>query len=183
MNLSHIKEMLEFNKKFVENREYEAYCTSKRPNKKIAIVSCMDTRLTEILPAALNLKNGDAIIIKTAGAIIAHPFGSVMRSLMVAIYELGIEDILVIGHHDCGMQGMDASKLITKMLDSNIAKERIDFISHCGIDLNKWLKGFDDSQDAIRETVNTIKRHPLIPADLCVHGFIIDPISGKLGAV
>jgi len=36
----------------------------------------MDTRLLELLPAALGLKNGDAQIIKNAGGVIAHPFGT-----------------------------------------------------------------------------------------------------------
>ena len=50
-----LEEILEFNKKFVENRGYEKYITNKYPDKKIAILSCMDTRLTELMPAALGL--------------------------------------------------------------------------------------------------------------------------------
>ena len=53
----------------------------------------MDTRLTELLPAALGIKNGDVKIIKNAGGTITHPFGSAMRSLLVAIYELGIREV------------------------------------------------------------------------------------------
>ena len=61
----------------------------------------MDTRLTELLPAALGIKNGDVKIIKNAGAIISHPFGSVIRSLLVAIYELGVYEVMIFGHTDC----------------------------------------------------------------------------------
>mgnify|MGYP000028388562 CR=1 FL=1 len=59
-----INEIMEYNKKFVENKAYEPYLTSKYPDKKLAILTCMDTRLIELLPAALGLKNGDAKIIK-----------------------------------------------------------------------------------------------------------------------
>ena len=62
-----IEQMLEYNKKFVENKEYEKYATTKYPDKKIAIVTCMDTRLVELLPAALGIKNGDVKLIKNAG--------------------------------------------------------------------------------------------------------------------
>lgn len=86
-----VEEIIAFNKQFVENKGYEKYITNKYPDKKLAILSCMDTRLTELLPAALGLRNGDAKIIKNAGAVISHPFGSVIRSLLVAIYELGVE--------------------------------------------------------------------------------------------
>lgn len=79
-----IDELVSYNREFVKNKGYEKYITNKYPDKKIAIVSCMDTRLTELLPASLGIKNGDVKIIKNAGAIISHPFGSVIRSLMVA---------------------------------------------------------------------------------------------------
>jgi len=178
--MSHIDEMLKFNKNFVEGKHYEKYRTTKFPDKKIAVLSCMDTRLTEILPAALNFKNGDVKIIKNAGAVVTHPFGSVMRSLMIAVYELGVEDILVIGHKDCGMQGMRASKLTRKMIERKIGKEKIDFVGRCGVDIDGWLKGFEKVEDSVFETVNNIKRHPLMPANIRVHGFIIDPVTGRL---
>ena len=73
-----IEQIVEYNKKFVENKGYESYLTSKYPNKKLAVLTCMDTRLTELLPAALGLKNGDAKIIKNAGGVITHPYGSVV---------------------------------------------------------------------------------------------------------
>jgi len=182
--MSHIDKMLEFNKKFVENEEYLPYSAAKLPNKKMVILTCMDTRLTHLLLAALNLKNGDVKMIKTAGASIKHPFGDAMRSLLVAVYELGVEDIVVIGHHDCGVRGLEAEKLLNKMKNRNIAQEKIDFfIEYCGVDVNKWLNGFDDVGDSVIETVKMIKRHPLIPADIRVHGFVIDPSTGKLDNV
>ena len=63
-----IEEILAFNKDFVAKKGYEKYITNNYPDKKIAILSCMDTRLTELLPAALGLKNGDVKMIKNAGS-------------------------------------------------------------------------------------------------------------------
>ena len=59
-----LEDILKYNREFVERKGYEKYITNKYPDKKIAIVSCMDTRLTELLPAALGLKNGDVKIIQ-----------------------------------------------------------------------------------------------------------------------
>lgn len=92
-----LEDILKFNKEFVQNRGYEKYLTNKYPDKKIAIISCMDTRLLELIPAALGLKNGDVKMIKNAGGVISHPFGSAVRSLLIAIYELGVEQVMVIG--------------------------------------------------------------------------------------
>ena len=102
-----IEQIVAYNKKFVEEKGYEPYLTSKYPDKKLAILTCMDTRLIELLPAALGIRNGDAKVIKNAGGVITHPYGSVMRSLLVAIVELGVEEVMVIGHTDCGVQGMN----------------------------------------------------------------------------
>ncbi|MBC7765075.1 MAG: carbonic anhydrase, partial [Hyphomonadaceae bacterium] len=129
------------------------------------------------------IKNGDIKIIKNAGAVITHPFGSVMRSLLVAIYELEVEEILVIGHYDCGMQGLEPARLIQKMIDRNISKEKIDMIGFCGVDIDKWLKGFDNIEVSVSQTVGIIKNHPLVPRDVKVYGFIMDPHTGRLDRI
>ena len=51
-----IDQILEFNKTFVAQKGYEKYVTDKYPDKKLAVLSCMDTRLTELLPAALGIE-------------------------------------------------------------------------------------------------------------------------------
>lgn len=178
-----IDEILNYNKEFVDKKQYEVYASSKFPNKKIAILSCMDTRLTELLPAALGLKNGDVKLIKNAGAIISSPFGSVMRSLVVAIYELKVDHILVIGHHDCGMQSLNSKAIREKMKDRGIAEETFQFIKYCGIDFDSWLCGFSSAEESVRNTVGMIENHPLIPKDIKVYGLVIDPTTGRLECV
>ncbi|WP_290368934.1 carbonic anhydrase, partial [Peribacillus frigoritolerans] len=90
--MSVISSILDYNKTFVDQNKYERFQTTKYPDKKIVIITCMDTRLLELLPKAMGLRNGDAKIIKNAGAIVSHPFGSIMRSILVAIYELKVEE-------------------------------------------------------------------------------------------
>lgn len=178
-----VDEILKYNKDFVENKKYEKYITSKYPDKKIAIVTCMDTRLTELLPAALGFKNGDVKIIKNAGGSISHPFGSVARSLLVAIYDLGVEEIFVIGHTDCGAQHMNSEKIIAKMKHRNISEEQINLVKYFGVDFDSWLSGFDNVNNSVSETVDIITKHPLIPKDISVYGFIMDSITGELAPV
>ena len=178
-----VEQLIQFNKQFVAEKRYQQYSTDSTPNKKLAILSCMDTRLTELLPAALNIKNGDAKIIKNAGGIITHPFGSIMRSLLVAVYDLGVEEILVIGHDDCGMQCLNAEALTKKMLRRGISQEYINMIKYCGINLDTWLQGFSDVQTSIKNTMDMIINHPLMAKDVKVYGFIMDPLTGSLTEV
>ena len=112
--MSLISEMLENNQAFVARRDYERYRTDQFPNKKLVILTCMDTRLVELLPRAMNVANGDVKMIKNAGAIVSHAFGSVMRSILVAVYELGAEEVAVVGHHGCGMTGLSCAACSTR---------------------------------------------------------------------
>src|SRR5699024_5690350 len=125
------------------DKQYEELRTDKYPTKKMVIVSCMDTRLIELLPKAMGLKNGDAKIIKNAGAIVSHPFGSIMRSVLVAIYALKADEVYVIGHHQCGMTGLDCGPVLDSMKGRGITQEKLDVLVNSGVDLKGWLTGFD----------------------------------------
>lgn len=183
MTKTKLEEVLEYNQKFVNNKEYEPFETTKFPDKKMVILSCMDTRLTELLPHAMNLKNGDAKMLKNAGAVITHPFGSIMRSIIVALYELHAEEVYIIGHHGCGMSGIIPTETIEKIVASGISSETISTLQYAGIDLEKWLHGFDSVAESVKQSVEIVKHHPLIPPHVPVHGLIIDPETGKLDLV
>ena len=100
--MSQIDRVLAYNRGYVASKGYEKHVTDKYPDKKLAVLSCMDTRLSVLLQEALGLSNGDAKIIKNAGAVIPSPWDSAMRSLIVAVYELGVEEIMVVAHTTCG---------------------------------------------------------------------------------
>lgn len=175
-----IDEILKYNREFVKSEGYRQFKTSKYPDKRIAIVTCMDTRLVELLPAALGIRNGDVKMIKNAGGTITNPFDSTMRSLLVAVYELGVNEVMVIGHTGCGVQGMDAEEMLGLMRERGIDEEHISLMRHCGIDLNSWLHGFSDTAEAVNETVDLIRNHPLMAKDVRVAGYIMDSETGLL---
>lgn len=178
-----IDEILAYNREFVASKGYERYTTSKYPDKRIAIVTCMDTRLVELLPAALGIRNGDVKLIKNAGGTITNPFDSTMRSLLVAVYELGVNEVMIIGHTGCGVQGMDSQEMLHLMRERGIDEEHISLMRHCGFDLDSWLHGFDETPAAVCETVDLVRNHPLMPSDVRVAGYIMDSTTGELTAL
>ncbi len=173
-----IDELLQYNRDFVSRKAYEPYATTKYPDKKIAIVACMDTRLVRLLPASLGLRNGDVKLIKVAGGVVLQPFDSVVRSLIVAVYELGVEEIMIVGHTDCGAQHMNAHEIIQKMTERGIPADHIDMMAYSGIDFERWLSGFDDTEMAVAQSVHLLRHHPLMPSSLVVRGFIMDSHTG-----
>lgn len=175
-----LDKILEHNKKFVANKEYKNFLTSKFPDRKIVILTCMDTRLTKLLPEALGINNGDVKMIKNAGGVVVHPFASTMRSILITIYEFDVKDVLIIGHDHCGMASVDKSYIVDKMLDAGIKQETLDTLKHSGVDLNKLFNGFECVNESVLSSVQLVRDHPLVPEDVRVTGMIINPATGAL---
>ena len=162
--------ILEDNKKFVEN--FEGKEMSHHAQKKLAILTCMDCRLIDFFEPALGLERGDAKIVRNAGNSIVGE--DAIRSIGAALYNLGAEEVLVVGHTECGMAGADAEALKEKMLKRGIKEEDI-----AKYDIAEWIGGFEDEEENVLNVVDKIKNHPLIP-DVPVHGLIIDIVTGEL---
>ena len=115
--------------------------------------------------------------------MISHPFGSVVRSLLVAIYDLGVKEIMIVGHSDCGAKHMDGKAMIQKMKERGISEDSLKLIDFCGVNFDTWLCGFESLETSVREGVDLLRNHPLIPKDVTVKGFIIDSHTGALTAI
>ena len=177
-----IDSILEYNRQFVESKAYEPFITDKYPEKKLAVLTCMDTRLTELLPKALGLRNGDAKIIKNAGGLILSEKDSAIRSLLVAIYELGVNEVMVVHHSTCGACHMSYEEFKPHMLERGVAlKVLSEWEEKKGVE--EWLEGFHDTEKSVRKTVAAVVNHPLMPKDVVVRGFIIDSVTGELTEV
>lgn len=179
----YLEEMLEFNKKFVEGKHYEQYKSHSIPRKRMVVFTCMESRLVELLPKALNIHNGDVKMVKNAGAIIRKSFDSIIKSILVAIYNLKAEEVVVIGHHDCGMACVNTDDLIDKMKLNGIKNETFAALDYAGIDLYHEFSGFETVEQSIKQSVDIIRNHPLLPKQVKVHGLVIDPTTGKVDVI
>ena len=106
-----------------------------------------------------------------------------MSACIVAIYELGVTNIMVVAHSHCGACHMSYDHFHEQMLARGVTDQTLDTIRKCGIDLGHWLEGFMDTHESVRRTVETIRTHPLVPTDIIVRGFIIDSETGLLEEV
>lgn len=178
-----IQEILEYNEQFVADEKYIQYRSDSIPNKKMVVFTCMESRLVELLPKALNFQNGDVKMVKNAGALIRKSFDSIMKSILVAIYELEADQVLVIGHHDCGMSAVNTDKLMNKMKDKGIDDSTFNALEYAGIDFHQEFHGFDAVEDSVQQSVDIIRNNPLLPDSVLVHGLVIDPDTGKLDVI
>jgi carbonic anhydrase len=133
------------------------------PRLKLAIVTCMDSR---ILPSrAFGLEEGDAHIIRNSGGRTQDA----LRSLIISQRLLGTNEIAVIHHTECGslmFSNRDLRRKVKEDLGADAGE--IDFLP------------FRDLQESVREDVSFLLSSPLISPTTVVRGFIYDVHSGRL---
>ncbi len=137
------------------------------PAKRLAVVACMDARLT--IEPMLGLETGDAHIIRNAGGIVTD---DELRSLIISQKLLGTDTVFVINHTDCGMLTFTDQELQQRLqAETGSDASGIAFYS------------FKNLEDNIRAQVRKIRENPFIAKDVAVHGFIYDVKSGRLTEV
>lgn len=179
-----LERILKHNEQFVQQKAFQKLNTEKNnPAEKIVIVSCMDTRLIQLLPQAMNIHNGDAKLIKVAGAVINDPFDAVMKSIIVAVHALAGKEVFIIGHDDCGMASINSNDLKAEMLKNDIDEKTFTTLENLGINLNKWIAGFGSVENSVTNSVNIVRKHPLIPKHIPISGLVINPETGVLRTI
>ncbi|HEX8104382.1 MAG TPA: carbonic anhydrase [Solirubrobacteraceae bacterium] len=138
---------------------------SPQPRRKVAVLSCMDTRI-DLFPM-LGLQRGDAHIIRNAGGLVTE---DAIRSLSASQRLLGTEEIVVVMHEGCGLHG--ASE------DGFAAALRADGV------LPTWRLGaFEDVEATLRDSLARLRNSPELVAHDHVRGFVYDPEDGSLREV
>jgi Carbonic anhydrase len=153
---------------------------SKIPQRQLAVLTCMDTRLVDFLEPAVGIRRQDAVVIKNAGNSVTGPFEATIRSLLLAIFELGVKEILVIGHEDCGATSTTPDDLTAKMLARGISPDAIKMVEG---QLVSWLGNIHQPEANVAQVVARISANPLIPREMPVHGLLFDPHSGEIRVV
>jgi carbonic anhydrase len=138
------------------------------PARKLAIVACMDARMS--VEAMLGLKTGDAHIIRNAGGIVTE---DAVRSLIISHYLLGTQEFIIINHTDCGMLTFKDEDLRSKLQSATGTAAVVPTAFHA----------FGDLEQNVREQIQKVKVHPWIPKDIPVRGFVYDVKTGRLNEV
>lgn len=157
-------ELLENNRSFAAS--FDQGSLPMPPGRKVAVVACMDARLSPY--AALGLSSGEAHVIRNAGGVVTD---DAIRSLTISQRLLGTEEIILIHHTDCGM--------LTFTDDQVKAQIQADV----GIRPPFALEAFPDLAEDVRQSIARIKASPFIPKKDSVRGFVYDVDTGALTEV
>lgn len=157
------------------NQEYARYHRlahiSPRPRRKLAVLTCMDTRLSR---STLGLAEGDAHILRNAGGIVTE---DALRSLLVSHHLLGTEEFMIINHTDCGLMGASEEEIrerIASRTGSRTGSEAAEPAT---------FHAFTDLDQNVRRQMGKLRSHPWVPQEVPVRGFVYDVATGRLREV
>src|SRR5574340_958599 len=138
------------------------------PARKLAVVACMDARLS--VEQMLGLETGDAHVIRNAGGIVTE---DALRSLLISHYLLGTEEFLIINHSDCGMLTFKDEEL----------RERLEKETGRAAVAPVHFHAFANLEENVRRQISRVRSHPWIPRHVPVRGFVYDVRTGRLREV
>jgi len=163
--MSVLDEVLSANERYVTT--FDKGDLPMPPGRRFAIVTCMDARLDPAKYAGLS--EGDAHVIRNAGGVVSD---DALRSLVISHWLLGTQEVLVIGHSNCGMETFTNDALRQKLEDeAGTDASEIDFLP------------FPAVADRVRESVGRIRETELLPDSFGARGFVYHVETGRLEEV
>jgi carbonic anhydrase len=147
--------------------DYDAQNMSATPRLGLAVLTCMDTRLSR---KSLGLGAQDAHIIRNAGGVVTEDS---IRSLLISHYILGTNEVMVINHTDCGLM----------KFSEEVLHEKIEGLAGLPPSAPVRFYAFQDVQANVREQLDKLQVHSWIRSELKIRGFVFDVATGKLHEV
>jgi len=176
-----VDEVLSANAKYQDNFGEKAKL-GLPPARRFAILTCMDARID---PAKLaGLREGDAHVIRNAGG---RASDDAVRSLVISHKLLGTREWFVIHHTNCGME-LFTDEVITGLLARSLETATFEHgqwrDSGAGPGSREaqfidWLTISDQAESVVAD-VERIRRHPLVPGNIPIYGYIYHVESGRL---
>ena len=164
--MSIIDDALKANRNYAKSHDRRL---GQHPAPKIAVVTCMDPRLSN-LPAILGLPQADIDVIRTGGPAVTD---DVLGELIVSNRVLGTTEIMLLNHTGCGFTTFTDDELNTKLAvaTGDASPAPMHFFS------------YQDPEQHTREQIKKVRSHPWISKDVPVRGFVFDMESGLLSEV
>jgi carbonic anhydrase len=162
-SMSVIDEVLQNNLKYAD--QFTLGHLPMPPARKLAVLACMDARLT--VEQFLGLKTGDAHIIRNAGGIASE---DALRSLIISHHLLGTQEFIIVNHTDCGMLTFKDDELLG----------RLEKQSGTAFVAPVHFHAFSDVEENVRRQIQRVRSHPFIPSHIPVRGFVYDVTTGRL---
>jgi len=147
---------------------------SPEPTRRACVVACMDSRLVDFLTRALGVGRGEVDLICTAGNTVTPHDNAIIRSVAASAILHHVREVLVVGHTHCGMAS-DVLPLTEAMASAGISRSDVG-----SADLREFFGLTPPPETNVRQVVDALRRSPVIPPEVVIHGLLLDVRTGAL---
>lgn len=157
---------------------------TKTEKKKVLFIVGMNLELEGFMKHATTI-NPNSLIIQTYGPVISQPYGDLMRDILLAVYQEKVEEIVVVSFNDKQTNSLDT---LLEIYQSNKFKkeiQKLDYLfENCKPEFRdknvlEWLEGGQSTNEAVHNSVNLIREHPLLPAHVKVREMYLEKTNHK----
>lgn len=155
-------------------------------NKKALFLMDFENGLKTVLQEVTNIPEENMLTLQNYDSVISHPYGDVMRSVIIAIYQENVEEIFVVGTKN---KTHSTGNVRTQLESVNGNIQTLNYIfQNCkpefsGGSVAAWLDGKENGSGSIEKSVDIIRHHPLVPSYVKVRGIIVDNENGNSSIV
>lgn len=148
-------------------------------NKKVLVVIGMEHNPESVMKKLQGYKSNNIFILQCYGPSIS-PFGDLMRSIILAVYQEKVEEIFVSVSKDDQGNTNEILKEIFENKDLQKKMQTLDYLfKNCTPEfpagsVRDWLESSENSSDSTQNIVNVIRNHPLMPPDVKVTELLIE---------
>lgn len=176
---------------FPASSELFGKLTSKGQEPKALMISCADSRI--VPEHIVQAEPGDLFVCRNAGNMIP-PYGThnggVTSTVEYAVMVLGVRDIIVSGHSDCGAMkalsdpsGLEAMPNVAAWLKHGAAAEHIVSTCHEHLEGKERVRAI--SLENIIAQLAHLRTHPSVAAaiargEMTLHGWFVDIHAGQV---
>lgn len=176
-----LEEVLEANQEYSENFGDKGNLAMP-PKRRFAILTCMDARLD--VAKFAGLQEGDAHVIRNAGG---RASDDAIRSLVISYKLLGTREWFVVHHTDCGMETF-TNEIMRELLSKSLQTAKIegnqwvDVGQGPGSNAGEFIEflTIKDQVKSVCDDVERIRKHPLVPGEIPIYGYIYDVKIGRI---
>ncbi|OBW56306.1 carbonic anhydrase [Bacillus cereus] len=150
-------------------------------NKKVLLLTDIEHGIEPTIQQVTNIQQENMLTIHSYDSVIVHPYGDIMRSIIIAIYQENVKEIFVVGIED------KKTSSVNLQTQRDFIKDKIELdylFKNCMPEfasgsLNQWLSGKKNVSENIEKSIDMIRHHPLVPSNVKVRGFRIDRTGEK----
>lgn len=158
--------------------------TDQTDNTKSLIITSLNEEVLSFLPVITNKKTDELLVLNCFGQMNSDHEGCLSKDIILAVYSEQVKDIYIIVEENYKPYSITEDILLSEHGVSRTALETIGSNKMTEEEsVTDWLNGTRSVTETIKNNLEIIRNHPLLPNSVSVNGFIVNTGTSQFSVV